>query len=105
MRKRDRQRFVREVTQLLLRLGAKQDGSEACRFTLQTKAGVLRVHPEENRTSGPGTLFTRFDDPQAARQLVDCNRFSGKWNQHYFDGWSVETAVADLAFQLNKVLA
>ena len=103
MRKKERQRFVKQAVQLLLSLGAKQDGSEAYRFTLQTKAGCLHLHPDENRTGGPGTLFTRFDDPQAARQLVDCNQFSGKWNHHYFDGWDVDTAIADLTYWLNKV--
>jgi hypothetical protein len=52
----------------------------------------------------PGTVFTCFDDPAAARQLVDCNRFSGKWNHHYFDGWDTKTALADLSIQLEKVL-
>jgi hypothetical protein len=104
MRKTERQRFIRTVTELLLSLGAKQDDGEAYRFTIQTKAGVLRLHPDENHTSGPGTVFTRFDNPQAARQLVDCNRFSGKWNFHYFDPWDVETAIADLTFWLGKVI-
>ena len=104
MQKKERQRFVKQAVQLLLSLGAKQDGSETYRFTLQTKAGVLRLHPDENRTSGPGTVFTRFDDPQAARQIVDCNKFSGKWNHHYFDPWDVETAIADLSYWLSKVI-
>jgi hypothetical protein len=105
MRKKERQRFIRKVTELLLSLGAKQDGSEAYRFTLQTKAGYLRLHPDENRTGGPGTLYTRFDDPQAARHIVDCNRFSGRWNHHYFDPWDVETAIIDLTFWLGKVIS
>ena len=74
MRKSERQRFVRKVTELLLSLGAKQDDGETYRFTLQTKAGVLHLHPDESQTTGLGTLFTRFDNPQAARQIVDCNR-------------------------------
>ena len=105
MRKTERQRFVRKVTELLLSLGAKQDGSEAYRFTLQTKAGCLRLHPDENRTTGPGTLYGCFDNPQAARQIVDCNQFSGKWNHHYFDPWDVETAIIDLTFWLGKVIS
>jgi hypothetical protein len=105
MTKKQRQLFLTKVTQLLLSLGAKQDGSEAYRFTLQTKAGLLRLHPDEGHTIGLGTLFTRFDDPTAARQLVDCNKFSGKWNHHYFDGWDVETAIVDLTCRLNKVIS
>jgi hypothetical protein len=104
MTKTQRQQFLKKVTQLLLSLGAKQDGSEAYRFTLQTKAGLLRLHPDENQTIGLGTLFTRFDDPEAARQIVDCNQFSGKWNFHYFDGWDVDTAITDLSYWLGKVI-
>jgi hypothetical protein len=105
MRKKERQQFVHKVIQLLLSLGAKQDAGENYRFTLQTKAGILRLHPDENQTSGPGTLFTRFDDPATARQLVDCNPFSGKWNHHYFDPWNVEMAITDLTFWLGKVIS
>jgi hypothetical protein len=104
LRKTERQRFVKKVVELLLSLGAKQDGGEAYRFTLQTKAGGLRLHPDPDQLDGLGTVFTCFDDPQAARQLVDCNRFSGKWNHHYFDGWDTDTALADLSISLGKVL-
>jgi hypothetical protein len=104
MRKIERQRFVKKVIQLLLSLGAKQDGGETYRFTMQTKIGGLRLHPDTDQSTGLGTVFTCFDDPAAARQFVDCNRFSGKWNFHYFDGWDTETALADLSFSLRKVL-
>jgi hypothetical protein len=102
MTKKQRQIFLAKAKALLLDLGAEQ---EEDRFTLQTKAGRLTLHPDENDTIGLGTVFTRFDDPQAARQLVDCNRFSGKWNFHYFDGWTAETAIDDLSDQLRTVLA
>jgi hypothetical protein len=105
MRKKERQRFVRKAIELLLCIGAKQDDSGAYRYTLQTKAGDLHLIPEENTTIGLGTLFTRFDDPQAARQYVDCNMYSGKWNHHYFDGWTVKTAIADITYWLGKVIS
>ena len=104
MRRKERQRFVKKAIALLLSLGARQDDGEPYRFTLETKAGCLRLHPDEHRITGLGTVFTRFDDPQAARQLVECNPYSGKWNFHFFDGWTVETALADLTYRLRKVL-
>jgi hypothetical protein len=104
MQAKERRRFVRKITRLLLSLGAKQDGDDNYRFTLETKAGRLRLHPDVDQREGPGTVFGRFDNPEAARQLVDCNRFSGKWNHHYFSNWSVESAINDLCFQLKKVL-
>ena len=102
--KKQRDLFLAQAVKALLDLGAKQDGGETYRFTIQTKAGRLRLHPDANQTEGPGTVYTCFDDPQAARQFVDCNRFSGKWNFHYFDGWTVETAIKDFSARLRLVL-
>ena len=102
MRKAERQRFVGEATALLLNLGAVQQDDD---FVMQTKAGRLTLHPEaEKRREWLGTVYAVFDDPQAARQLVDCNRFCGKWNHYYLNDWTVETALYDLAYQLGKVL-
>lgn len=103
MKKRERLRFVKEAKALLLSLGAVQKGDD---FVLNTKAGRLTLHPEEEkRADWLGTVYAVFDDPMAARQLVDCNKFCGKWNQHYFYDWTVETAIYDLNYQLTKVLA
>ena len=102
MKARTRKIFLAKARKLLLDLGAKQEGNE---FILQTRAGRLKLHPSEYEGEEVGTVFGRFDDPTAARQVVDCNRFSGKWNHHYFDGWSVEAAIDDLAWQLRKLFA
>ena len=99
--KKQRQQFLSKVTALLLDVGAEPRDYE---FALQTKAGLLRIFPTENMTEGLGTVFTRFEDPQAARQLVGCNPHSGKWNFHFFNGWSIESALNELAFQLRRVL-
>lgn len=103
MRKQERERFVKLATQLLLDLGAEQ--SERCgyEFTIRTKVGLLNLLVTENTTTGPGTIFTRFDDPEAARELVDCNEHSGKWNHHYFSE-TVEQAIENLSFWLKKVV-
>lgn len=103
MRKKDRERFVKEATQLLLSLGAKEEEGSGYPLTLQTKAGLLRLQVTENTTSGPGTVFTRFDNPKAARELVDCNEFSGKWNHYFFEG-TVEYAIESLSFWLKQVM-
>jgi hypothetical protein len=98
--KKQRQQFLAKVAALLLDLGATPGDYD---FALQTKAGLLKLHPSENMAEGLGTVFTRFDDPQAARQLVNCNPFSGKWNHFYFSE-SLDAALEDIAFQLAKVL-
>jgi len=103
--KKQRRLFLAQATKLLLDLGAQRDGGETYEFTLPTKAGLLRLHPEEDRLDGLGTVFACFDDLQAAQKLVNCNRFSGKWNHHYFEGWAAEVAIDDLSAQLRTVLA
>jgi hypothetical protein len=100
--KKQRQMFLAKATAMLLDLGAEPGDFD---FTLQTKAGLLKLHPTENQADGLGTVFSRFEDPKAARELVDCNRYSGKWNHHFFAGWTMEGAIQELAFQLKKVLA
>jgi hypothetical protein len=63
----------------------------------------LTLHPSTD-TIGLGTVFARFDDPEIARQMVDCNRFSGKRNFHFVDGWTVEAAIYDLLTRLRMVM-
>jgi len=99
--KKQRQQFIAKVTALLIDVGATPGDFD---FALQTKAGLLKLFLSENHAVGLGTVFGRFDDPQAAKQLVACNPHSGKWNFHYFDGWCVESAILDFAYQLQKVL-
>lgn len=99
--KKTRQQFITKVTALLLDLGAQQTDYD---FLLHTKAGLLRIYPADNMAVGLGTVFTRFDDPQAAGKLVGCNRYSGKWNHHFFDGWSMESALNELDYQLRRIL-
>ncbi len=99
--KKQRQQFIAKVAALLIDLGATPEDFD---FILQTKAGLLKLHPTENQCEGLGTVFGRFDDPKAGRELVYCNQCSGKWNHHFFAGWDVESALNELAFQLAKVL-
>ena len=91
---RDVQQFLTRVIELLKTVGAVETDS-TYRFTLDTKAGRLALHPDQNETTGLGTIFTRFDDPQRAVAILgqSVNPYSGKWNHHYFDGWTVETAL------------
>jgi hypothetical protein len=72
-----RELFVAKVRELLLSVGANQAGDD---FVLDTRVGRLTLHPDTQQAIGLGAVYARFDDPHAALQLVDCNRFSGKWN-------------------------
>jgi hypothetical protein len=50
---------------------------------------IDRDTPENKRGEAATiSIFSRFDNPQAARALgFDCNQFSGKWNHHFL--WSM----------------
>ena len=102
MTKKPRQLFLAGVKRLLLDLGAEQHDDD---FVLKTKVGRLTLSPSADQPVGLGTVLTRFDDPHAARRLVDCDRISGRWNHHYSDAWAVETAIDNLSVWLGKVLA
>jgi hypothetical protein len=105
MKKRNRESFAKKANALIERLGA-EPVDEWYPWRLKTKAGMLslRVEFNELRNHGPGTVFTRFDSPPDAKCLTDCNPHSGKWNHHFFDGWTVEDALKHLEFQLRGVL-
>jgi len=103
MTKKQRERFLAKVRELLLSLGATQNGDE---FILQTKAGELWLFPTSDSIKGLGTVFTRFADPDAAHQLVECNPSSGKWNHFFFEKQqTAESAIEELEFQLRKVIS
>ena len=103
MRKRDQKQFRIQANILIESLGAKPV-DEWYPWRLETKAGPLSIRVDEEVASVIGTVYARFDSPLDGKELVDCNPHSGKWNRHYFDGWTVESALADLEFWLRKVL-
>ena len=104
MRTRDRERFERKANELIRNLGATQD--DGGYWHLETILGPLELRVEKHKgrkPGGPGSVFARFDDPQRATELTFCNPHSGKWNHHYFGGWTTPQALADLAFHLRRV--
>lgn len=103
MSKRDQQRFVREATALIEKYGgvANDDHYD---WTMETKYGRLVLRIDDHRTGdGPGTVFTRFDEPKWAYENTNCNPYSGKWNHHYFNNWTLKTALTDLEYQLKTI--
>ena len=103
MRRRERERFVRLCRDLIAGLGGVPT-DEPDRWHLETRHGLLTLRVAENTVSGPGTVFTRFDDPGRASPHTGCNPHSGKWNMHYFGSWTVAAALADVEGSLRSVL-
>lgn len=105
MRKPERERWAKQANDLIEGLGA-EPGDESYPWRLKTKVGMLSLRVEANvlRNDGPGTVFTRFDSPSDAEQVVDCNPYSGKWNHHYFDMWTGPQAIGDLKLLLENII-
>ncbi len=105
MRQRDRNRWAKQANELIESLGA-EPVDDHYPWRLKTKAGMLSLRVEANalRNNGPGTVFTRFDSPSDAEQVVDCNPFSGKWNHHYFDMWTGPQALENLKLLLENIV-
>ncbi len=105
MRKRDRERWAKQATALLVRLGAQWVDHHYL-LAMETRAGLLRLIVEQHdgrKPGGPGTVYARFEDPKRATEYVVCNPFSGKWNHHYFDGWTVEASIDHLRICLEPL--
>lgn len=56
-------------------------------FAVDTEAGTLRLVITTDlditpRKWSPGFVHGRFDEPERAARLTDCNPYSGKWNFH-----------------------
>lgn len=69
-------------------------------WNLETNVGNLKIILHDNVGSDIYTIFMKFDKPEAAKHLVKCNPFSGKWNIHqrYFD-----SAIEDFKSRLEFV--
>ncbi len=105
---KDRRAFIGRARTVILEVGATpfDDGFAPERrdtFELTTKAGRLVLNLDKTCQHLLGTVFARFDDEKAAKQLVDCNPFSGKWNFHYFDV-TVDDAIHNLESSLRSIL-
>jgi hypothetical protein len=96
----------------LLALGATHSTDKGLNwdiYSLSTKVGVLRVtiinykYPQScNNKSAVLTVFSKFDSPDLAKTLTDCNSWSGKWNFHVFaKNWTSGKAFAE--YVLNRI--
>ena len=111
--KKQREQFYRRAITLFEELGVeKQDlqlGALASLYewTLKTRVGTLGLSVElADHNTLLGQVFGRFNDPNRAKMITDCNVYSGKWNFHYFatENWTVESAIENLRYYLESVL-
>ena len=103
MRKSERDKFAKGVIAFLESLGAKPTADGWYQYTLETPLGKLLFSLSDNTTGGPGSVMCRFDEPDRAIAL-GCNPYTGKWNRHYFDGWTTDAAMADFSRAMSALM-
>ena len=73
--------FREAVLELLTKFGAEK--SELYQYKIKTEnLGDLYISLHDDSLSYCYSIFTRFEDVDKAKQYVDCNPFSGKFNFH-----------------------
>lgn len=75
-------------------------------YSLVTALGILNLTYHTNDDGRFPTLFTRFDSPQLAKTVVDCNPYSGKYNchTHVFKGMTAIDVISRWETHLRPVL-
>ena len=90
MDKKSRKKFIKTVTNYLLELGAVEEDFLAYTLSLDTQLGKLHVFIDPaGARERVSSIFTRFDDHERAKKVVDCNPYSGKWNFHEYSSTDV----------------
>jgi len=69
-------------------------------WTVDTIYGTLNISLHENAGYSIYSIFMRFDDAESAKDHVDCNPYSGKWNIHSSD---IAYTLEDFEDRLKKV--
>lgn len=94
--------FEQSARRYLLAAGASEVGP--LEYLLETTAGTLRVHVYDD------WLACRFQDVGKALAVLSgpslgrLNRWSGKWNFHFFGEWTVDEAVMEFDREVGELL-
>jgi hypothetical protein len=106
MLKKERDKLHKLMKTYIYIRGAYPDPTKFYEYKLMTKAGVLFI----SYSKDTGTIFCRFDDPEAALKVITgfssrnrLNKYSGKWNYH-FSPCEAETAFQMFKQELDTVL-
>jgi hypothetical protein len=104
-----RQKFIKLVSKGLEELGAEkleETYYPSVRYKLQTRVGRLDITMPVDEDSRVLTVFSRFDEPDRAKEITDCNIYSGKWNFHYhWRGTDVKEASKQVLASMRRVAA
>jgi len=83
--KSNSEKFNKQVRELIKKYRAIENESyKMYQYQLQTKYGILNVSVHDDQ-SFIYSIFTRFDEPEKAKEKFSCNPHSGKYNFHCGD--------------------
>jgi len=88
--------FTKKAEAVIQKHGGQPDDG-TYEWKMETRFGPLHLSIDND------SVMTRFDFPHLAHPELGCNPYSGKWNHHYFNTWTVEQAVADLDEKLTRI--
>jgi hypothetical protein len=94
------EKFNKAIKKIVEDKGAKKISHN--KWEIDTKHGKLNIslHEPEKRQK-LFSVFTRFEEPERAKQHTHCNPHSGKWNFHIID---MDECINIFQSSLNKVL-
>lgn len=104
--------FVTRLRTVLLELGCKPATRGHYQYTLETRAGTLRVSVHPNSARIGAWVATLFEEHHRATELLgqgfigDPNPYTGKWNHHFFDdALTLEESIAEAEAHLRRDFA
>ena len=97
--KKQKEKWFTGVNRILQELKAKYTGVTV--YSLDTIAGELRLHIDYDVSCGVLSVFAKFEDVEKAKQVVDCNPYSGKWNYH--TSATVEVALMEFEERIQSI--
>ena len=112
MTKRDRIKF-KKLIETILRAHAARTGEArmgisglfgAYAWDLDTPQGLVAftVYLDSDNKKWLGWIAGRFQNVEACKSF-GANPCSGKWNHHYFENWTPESAAAHFQLQLSRL--
>lgn len=81
--------FNKNVTKIIFDNGFTSSDDCFYDYKKDTHFGVVRISLYECWRSEIYTIFVRFDDPDKAIRIFNCNKFSGKYNFHCNDAQEI----------------
>jgi hypothetical protein len=92
--------FNKKVIELIEKYNGVKNTNNT--YWFNTKVGKLNlVRFDDNLGSEIYSIFMRFDSAEQAKEITDCNPYSGKWNIHEYD---FDVAISEFENRLSSII-